>query len=166
MFRRSLLICGLIQVMLMQGFTFDADDCAVVKACWHDRVWRHELENASAESKNWHYAQELVAFTDEDIAVASQLVSLLCSKKMWEDFLANKRDVDTTMRFVRFMTIALQKYIAEDCQMAFPPHLQDIDAEIVRSGLSQEEFCTRLRQTFLTFTILVSHMDQLARQGS
>jgi hypothetical protein len=97
--------------------------------------------------------------------VASQFVSLLCSKKVWDDFLANKRDVDTTMRFVRFMTIALQKYIAEDCQIAFPPHLQDIDAEIVRSGLSQEEFCTKLRQAFLTFTILVSHMDQLARQG-
>lgn len=166
MFKHSLLVIGLMQVILTQGFTFDADGCAVVKACWHDSVWRNELEDAAAESKEWHYAQELVAFTEEDIAVVAQLISLLCGKSMWEDFLVNKHDIDTTMRFVHFITIALQKYIAEDCQMTLPPQLQDIDAEIIRSGLSEAEFCTRLRQAFLTFTILISHMDQLAREES
>ncbi len=164
MFKYFLLVIGLMQSILMHGFIFDPDGCAVVKACWHDSVWRDELKDASVESKEWHYAQELVAFTEEDIAVVAQLISLLCGKSMWDDFLANKNDVDATMRFLHFITIALQKYIADDCQLTLPPQLQDIDAEIIRSGLSEAEFCTRLRQAFLTFTILISHMDQLARE--
>lgn len=165
MFKRSLLTIGLMQSMLMHSFAFDAEDRAEVKACWHDRVWRNELTSAMPESKCWEYAQELVAFTDEDIEMVRQLVSLLCGKKAWNDFVENRNDSETVMRFVRFMTLALQKYIAADCQLTFPPHLQDIEAEVTKSGLSQEEFCTRLRQAFLTFTILVSHMDQFSREG-
>lgn len=166
MLKRFLVLVALMQGLFVQAIIFDAEDRAEVVACWQDRIWREELASSRAESKEWrHYADVLVDFTDEDLEVVGQLIKVLCSKQMWNEFV-DHRDFDTTMKFIQFMTMALQRYIAEDCQIPFPPHLQDIKEEITRSGLSEEEFCTKLRQAFLTFIILVSNMDQMTRQVS
>ena len=63
------------------------------------------------------------------------------------------------------MTLILQQIIGSECQLTFPPQLQAFADEIKRSGLQEDEFVQRVRQSFLAFTIIVSHMSYICMEG-
>lgn len=164
MILKHLLLCALLSsVVAVQAFQLQDEHCMELESCWF-AMWQEQLQNNSAKVEQCNrYANRLVDFQDIDGNVAEQVISTLYQTKLWEQFV-ERRDLESTLQFVRFMIAVLQRAMWDGSQMSFPPQLVDIEQEISRSGLSEEAFCAKLRQAFLIFTIVVSQMDDLVRQ--
>ena len=109
------------------------------------------------------YADMMVLISDYDVLIVEQYISRLMQGSLWDAFLVHQ-DVDAIVNYINYMSAVLQQLIWSDCELRFPPKLENIINEINRSGIQEHEFITKVRQVFLTFTIIVSHMDYLSRK--
>lgn len=160
---RSLLLAVLYS-SCMFGFVIEEELHTEITTRWRS-IWDQQLQatrNVSTSDLN-HYVELLINFTEDDADVAEQVITELLQEPAWKEFVVH-RDMETTVQFINVMTLKLQQRIWQGSQLTFPPSLEEINEEISRSGLSDDDFCEKLRQSFLAFTIVVSHMDYLTRQ--
>lgn len=146
------------------GLELTEEHRSEIAACWQ-RIWHEESEDIGNKSGNYkHYRDALLSFTDEDVMIAEKYIACLLQEPSWSRFMQQK-DLDSTLEFIHSMTNVLQQTIDSECYITFPPHMSTIADEATRTTLDEDVFLTRLRQAFLAFTIVVSHMDYLCREG-
>lgn len=159
---RLMLMALLLSATCSQVFSLVKENRDEFISCW-SACWHEELTNSPEKSEEFNrYVALLTDFTEEDDAVVQELLVMLCQQDSCRNFMM-KKDLESMLQFAHVVVFELQKIVCDDSQMTFPPQLAQIAAEIERSGLSEQEYCTKLRRAFLTFTILVSQIDAIAK---
>lgn len=131
--------------------------------CW-TACWQEELAGSAQREQEFNrYIELLTDFAQDDEAAVQELLVEFCQTEICRHFMV-KKDLESMLQFVNHVVLELQKTIYADSQVTFPPQLANIAAEIEHSGLTEQEYCTKLRRAFLAFTILVSEIDALAKK--
>jgi hypothetical protein len=163
MIRNKLMLAALLlPAVCTQAFALVEENRDEFVKCW-TACWQEELANSPQREQELNrYVAQLLDFTQEDDDAVQELLVALCQTEMCRNF-TTKKDLESMLQFVNHVVLELQKTICDDSQMTFPPQLAQVAAEIERSGLSEQEYCTKLRRAFLTFTVLVSQIDAMAK---
>ncbi len=161
---RSLIVMALLCGNMTHSFEFQEEHRAEITSCWQQR-WDEQLDEVRGQPDMKRYANKMFQIEQEDVELAEQFIMRLCQGSLWEQFLERK-DIEATLEFTNYMAMILQQVIGSECQLPFPPYLQDFAEEIKRSGLQEDEFIQRVRQSFLAFTIIVSHMSYVCMKGN
>ena len=162
---RSLIITALLcGNVVYSSFELKEEHRAEITSCWQ-QIWDEQLDAVRGEPPFQRYADMMLQIEPKDAELAEQFIMRLCQGSLWEQFLERK-DLEATLEYISFMTMILQQVIGSECQLTFPPKLQDFADEIKRSGLQEDEFIQRVRQAFLAFTIIVSHMSYVCTEGN
>ena len=126
---------------------------------WH-AIWQEQFQAMEPTDDLYRYSGKMMQFVEHDLEVAQQLIGGLLQGPLWDHFLKQK-DVDATVAFIEHMKGELQKHIAEETELSFPPILQRMHTEIKESGMQEDQFISKVREAFLAFTLVVSRMYYL-----
>ncbi len=161
---RSLVVMALLCGNMAYSLELQEEHCTEITSRWQQR-WDEQLDEVRGQPDMKRYADTMLQIEPKDVELAEQFIMRLCQGSLWEQFLERK-DVEATLEYISYMTMILQQVIDSECQLTFPPYLQEFANEIKRSGLQEDEFIMRVRQSFLAFTIIVSHMSYVCMEGN
>ncbi len=151
----SLLFSLLMSVASVQAAAWTPEDTVEVAKHWRPIF---EYQNEKEEFDN--YITALLDITEADAEIASQIFAAVLEQDVFKNFV-EKKDLNATISLIEFMTFVLQRTIWDECTLKFPPQLAEIAADVEKSGLTEEEYLTKLRRAFLVFTFVVTQMDQV-----
>lgn len=158
-FKRSLFLVLVLVSMNSAAFELQEEHIAEITSRWQ-AIWSEQLEGVSDVTDMRRYAQELLNLQPKDTQVAEQMMMGVCQGDAWENFWKHK-DLESTYAFITYMNEILKRLVWSESELDFPPKLSEVADEIKRSGLPEGAYLTRLRQSLLAFTLIVSHMNYL-----
>lgn len=151
----SLLFSLLLSVAGVQAAAWTPEDTVEVAKHWRPIF---EYQNEKGEFDN--YITTLLDITEVDAEVASQIFSFILEHDAFKNFV-EKKNLDATISLIEFAIGVLQRTIWDECTLKFPPQLAEVPQDMQKSGLTEQEYLTKLRRAFLVFTLIVTQMDQV-----
>lgn len=152
---QGLFLSMLIGVANVQAVAWDQENKVEVTSHWEPYL---KSQNQNEEFDR--YIAVLLDITELDAEVANQIATISFEQDQWRGFV-QKKDLNTTLALIECMTFVLQRTVWDECALRFPLQLTDIAQDMQKSGLSQEEYLTKVRRAFLAFTFIVSRMDEV-----
>lgn len=126
-------------------------------------IFDEQIDDASTEIDKVLLRNQLLAFEDADVEVAAELIAYQSQGSLWDAFV-QKKDRESVIAYLTYLTAGLQRFVGPECNFVFPVQLDQIRAYAAEQDINIDVVCTRARQAFLAFTIIVSKMNYIAQQ--